>query len=90
MEGRLLAPFATAQVVWRGDVVESADLGPGNAYSFRLWPGRYMLRAPAELPVGEDEFLQSSDLDSAELRPECEPLLPARGVADGEGAETSA
>ena len=44
------------RVVWQNDVVESADLGFGNRYSFQLWPGRYTVGAEAELPAKDDDF----------------------------------
>ena len=37
------------RATFRGDVVETVDLGPGNGYSFHLWPGTYSLRAEEEL-----------------------------------------
>ena len=43
------------RVVWKNDVVETVDLAGANAYVFRLWPGRYTLRAGLEHPRGEDD-----------------------------------
>lgn len=71
---------AVAQLIWGGDLVESADLRLGNAYSFRVWPGRYTLRGRAELPVNDDEFcsrvIRIESGDSLRVTLNCFPTEP--------------